>query len=121
MIHRLSSFFPRSRFPKVPYKAREVLARLQRAGFVIKRQSGSHVDLRHPEWPADLCGHAHRGRSEGDLPQHSQAGEADGGGISQPLTCARSRNRSAFRRMKPVASFWSYAEAAPSMVAIFGS
>jgi predicted RNA binding protein YcfA (HicA-like mRNA interferase family) len=31
----------------MPYKAREVLAKLQRAGFVIKRQSGSHVILRH--------------------------------------------------------------------------
>jgi predicted RNA binding protein YcfA (HicA-like mRNA interferase family) len=33
----------------MPYKAREVLARLQRAGFVVKRQSGSHVILRHPD------------------------------------------------------------------------
>jgi predicted RNA binding protein YcfA (HicA-like mRNA interferase family) len=31
----------------MPYKAREVLARLQRAGFIVKRQSGSHVVLRH--------------------------------------------------------------------------
>lgn len=31
----------------MPFKAREVLARLQRAGFVVKRQSGSHVVLRH--------------------------------------------------------------------------
>jgi predicted RNA binding protein YcfA (HicA-like mRNA interferase family) len=33
----------------VPYKAREVLARLQRAGFVVKRQSGSHIVLRHAD------------------------------------------------------------------------
>ena len=33
----------------MPYKAREVLARLKRAGFVVKRQSGSHVVLRHPD------------------------------------------------------------------------
>ena len=33
----------------MPYKAREVLARLQKAGFVIRRQSGSHVVLRHPD------------------------------------------------------------------------
>jgi predicted RNA binding protein YcfA (HicA-like mRNA interferase family) len=33
----------------MPFKAREVLARLQRAGFVIKRQSGSHVVLRHAD------------------------------------------------------------------------
>jgi predicted RNA binding protein YcfA (HicA-like mRNA interferase family) len=33
----------------MPYKAREVLAKLQRAGFVIKRQSGSHVVLRHAD------------------------------------------------------------------------
>jgi len=33
----------------MPFKAREVLAKLQRTGFVIKRQSGSHVVLRHPD------------------------------------------------------------------------
>ena len=33
----------------MPCKAREVLARLQRAGFVIRRQSGSHVVLRHAD------------------------------------------------------------------------
>jgi predicted RNA binding protein YcfA (HicA-like mRNA interferase family) len=33
----------------MPYKAREVLARLQRAGFVARRQSGSHIVLRHPD------------------------------------------------------------------------
>ena len=33
----------------MPYSAREVLGKLQRAGFVIKRQSGSHVVLRHPD------------------------------------------------------------------------
>ena len=33
----------------MPHKAREALAKLQRAGFVIKRQSGSHVVLRHAD------------------------------------------------------------------------
>jgi predicted RNA binding protein YcfA (HicA-like mRNA interferase family) len=33
----------------MPYKAREVLAKLQRAGFVLKRQSGSHAVLRHAD------------------------------------------------------------------------
>jgi len=33
----------------MPYKARDTLAKLQRAGFVIKRQSGSHVVLRHAD------------------------------------------------------------------------
>jgi len=34
----------------MPYKAREVLAALQRAGFVIRRRSkGSHIVLRHPD------------------------------------------------------------------------
>jgi predicted RNA binding protein YcfA (HicA-like mRNA interferase family) len=33
----------------MPYKAREVLARLQRAGFMVRRQSGSHVVLRHAD------------------------------------------------------------------------
>ena len=33
----------------MPYKAREILVRLQRAGFVVRRQSGSHTVLRHPD------------------------------------------------------------------------
>ena len=33
----------------MPYKAREVLAKLQRADFVVRRQSGSYVVLRHPD------------------------------------------------------------------------
>jgi predicted RNA binding protein YcfA (HicA-like mRNA interferase family) len=33
----------------MPYEAREVLAKLQRAGFVVKRQSGSHMVLRHAD------------------------------------------------------------------------
>jgi predicted RNA binding protein YcfA (HicA-like mRNA interferase family) len=33
----------------MPSKAREALAKLQRAGFVVKRQSGSHVVLRHAD------------------------------------------------------------------------
>lgn len=33
----------------MPFKARELLGKLQRAGFVVKRQSGSHVVLRHPD------------------------------------------------------------------------
>lgn len=31
----------------MPYKAKEVLKRLQRAGFEVRRQSGSHIVLRH--------------------------------------------------------------------------
>ena len=33
----------------MPYKAREALVKPRRAGFVIKRQSGSHVVLRHAD------------------------------------------------------------------------
>ncbi|MEI6081522.1 MAG: type II toxin-antitoxin system HicA family toxin [Verrucomicrobiota bacterium] len=33
----------------MPFKAKEVLQRLQRVGFIIRRQSGSHVVLRHPD------------------------------------------------------------------------
>ena len=33
----------------MPYSAREVLARLIRAGFVEVRQTGSHEVLRHPD------------------------------------------------------------------------
>ena len=33
----------------MPYSAREVLAKLLRAGFVEMRQTGSHKVLRHPE------------------------------------------------------------------------
>jgi predicted RNA binding protein YcfA (HicA-like mRNA interferase family) len=43
----------------MPFKAKEVLRRLQRAGFEVRRQSGSHVVLRHNKWPANLCADAH--------------------------------------------------------------
>ncbi|MBI3195207.1 MAG: type II toxin-antitoxin system HicA family toxin [Ignavibacteriae bacterium] len=33
----------------MPYSAKEVLRKLQRAGFIEKRQSGSHKVLRHPD------------------------------------------------------------------------
>ena len=33
----------------MPFKAKEVLQRLQRGGFEIRRQSGSHVVLRHAD------------------------------------------------------------------------
>ena len=33
----------------MPFKAREVLTKLQRAGFEVKRQSGSHAVLPHPD------------------------------------------------------------------------
>lgn len=33
----------------MPYTAKEVLAKLLRAGFEIKRQSGSHIVLRHSD------------------------------------------------------------------------
>jgi len=33
----------------MPYTAREILARLQRAGFVEVRQAGSHTVLRHAD------------------------------------------------------------------------
>lgn len=54
----------------MPYKAREVLARLQRAGFVVKRQSGSHVILRHPDGRQTLRSDAHQGYPDGDIPKH---------------------------------------------------
>ncbi len=33
----------------MPYKAREVLAKLRKIGFEEKRQSGSHIVLRHAD------------------------------------------------------------------------
>ncbi len=33
----------------MPYKSKEVLRRLQKAGFQIRRQSGSHVVLKHSD------------------------------------------------------------------------
>ncbi|MEO7319722.1 MAG: type II toxin-antitoxin system HicA family toxin [Chthoniobacteraceae bacterium] len=33
----------------MPFKAKEVLGRLKRAGFELRRQSGSHEVLRHPD------------------------------------------------------------------------
>jgi predicted RNA binding protein YcfA (HicA-like mRNA interferase family) len=46
----------------MPFKVREVLQRLQRAGFEVRRQSGSHVVLRHAD-----------GR-ETDVPMHAGDG-----------------------------------------------
>ena len=43
----------------MPYKAREVLAKLKRAGFEQKPQSVSHIILRHLDWETNLCRHAH--------------------------------------------------------------
>ena len=31
----------------MPFKAKEILKKLQKAGFQVRRQSGSHVVLRH--------------------------------------------------------------------------
>ena len=42
----------------MPFSAREVLAKLLRAGFVEVRQSGSHKVLRLPRWPTNLRCHA---------------------------------------------------------------
>ncbi len=33
----------------MPYSARKILTRLKKAGFEVKRQSGSHIVLRHPD------------------------------------------------------------------------
>ena len=33
----------------MPHKAKEVLQKLKRAGFEERRQSGSHLVLRHPD------------------------------------------------------------------------
>ena len=33
----------------MPYKARELLRKLKKAGFTEKRQSGYHVIMRHPD------------------------------------------------------------------------
>jgi predicted RNA binding protein YcfA (HicA-like mRNA interferase family) len=45
----------------MPFKAKEVLRRLQRAGFEVRRQSGSHVVLRHADGrqtnPGQTTGH----------------------------------------------------------------
>jgi predicted RNA binding protein YcfA (HicA-like mRNA interferase family) len=33
----------------MPYSAKEVLRKLERVGFIIRRQTGSHVVLRHSD------------------------------------------------------------------------
>ena len=33
----------------MPFRAKDVLSRLERAGFEVRRQSGSHKVLRHPD------------------------------------------------------------------------
>lgn len=50
--------------------AREVIATLERLGFVVRRQVGSHVRLVHPERPqahVTVSVHAARDLSEGNL------------------------------------------------------
>jgi predicted RNA binding protein YcfA (HicA-like mRNA interferase family) len=56
----------------MPYSAREVLAKLIRAGFVEVRQTGSHKVLRHPDGRQTYVGDASRHTADGDLPQDSQ-------------------------------------------------
>jgi len=68
----------------MPYKAREVLARLQRAGFQVRRQSGSHVVLRHPDGRQTYVA-VHTRRSDWDLPQHSQTGQAERRRLQEPV------------------------------------
>lgn len=51
-------------------RAREVIRRLERLGFVVRRQVGSHVRLVHPERPeaqATVSVHAGRDLSEGNI------------------------------------------------------
>jgi predicted RNA binding protein YcfA (HicA-like mRNA interferase family)/predicted RNase H-like HicB family nuclease len=76
---------PPWRSAKIPYRAREVLARLQRAGFVVKRQSGSHVVLRHPDGRQTYVAMQQRcaGRN---ISQHSQAGSIDRGRVPKFVT-----------------------------------
>jgi predicted RNA binding protein YcfA (HicA-like mRNA interferase family) len=50
--------------------AREVIATLQRMGFIVRRQVGSHVRLIHPERPeahVTVSVHAGRDLSQGNL------------------------------------------------------
>ncbi len=56
----------------MPYKAREVLAKLHREGFQIKRQSRSHVILRHPEGRR-TCVAMHSGDTGGHTAKHFEA------------------------------------------------
>jgi predicted RNA binding protein YcfA (HicA-like mRNA interferase family) len=56
----------------MPYSAREVLAKLLRAGFVDVRQSGTHKVLRHPDGTQTYVA-MHPGHiGDGNLPQDSE-------------------------------------------------
>lgn len=63
----------------MPYSAREVLAKLQRAGFEIKRQSGSHVVLRHPDGRQTYVA-KHKGTRR-YIPKYIKAGKYQFGGF----------------------------------------
>jgi predicted RNA binding protein YcfA (HicA-like mRNA interferase family) len=71
----------------MPYKAREVLAKLQRAGFVIRRQSGSHIVLRHSDGRQTYVAmHAYR-----HISLDPETSDNVRGGVQKPLApCHRS-------------------------------
>ena len=51
----------------MPYSAREVLAKLLRAGFVEVRQSGGRKVLRHPDGQQTYVGHASGWIADGNI------------------------------------------------------
>ena len=66
----------------MPYKAKEVLRRLERAGFQPRRQSGSHIVLRHPDGRQTYLPMHTGDVPSGHLPVDIEAGPIDGGRVS---------------------------------------
>jgi predicted RNA binding protein YcfA (HicA-like mRNA interferase family) len=63
----------------MPFKAKEVLGRLERAGFEVRRQSGSHIVLRHADGRQTYVPMHTWGRAVGNIPLDPEASRVDGG------------------------------------------
>ena len=68
--------------PKLPaVTGADVVRALKRAGFVVDRQRGSHVTLRHPQTKRSATVPVHAAR---DLPIGTLLGILDDAGLSRP-------------------------------------
>src|ERR1051325_7995453 len=72
----------------MPYSAREVLAKLLRAGFVEVRQSGSHKVLRHPDGRQTYVAMHPGGFADGNISEDPQASRPFGRTVSRFVVAA---------------------------------
>jgi predicted RNA binding protein YcfA (HicA-like mRNA interferase family) len=70
----------------MPFTPREVVAKLNRAGFVEVRQTGSHLFLRHPDGRTTFVA-MHTRYPHRDAPQHPEASKDDRGRAAPAVGC----------------------------------